>query len=519
MSARILVPTQNASVMQNVRERAQRMVQNYFDPYSRHGLFNRYTATLLDPVGRNLNFECGYPESPTIDHYQLLYDRMSIAHRVVSVFPDECWAVYPALYETEAKRNTLFEQTFDRLNKKHHFWSELHIADKQSRIGHHGSLLIGLNDGQSLDQPFPGILEDGTADPNYNPSRSPEIIYLRSFSEKLSKVVAYQGDWTNPRYGQPLIYQMSFADPNQIEAGAAIGVQSQITLQSQRVHWTRVLHLCDNRESSKVAGMPAMRPVLNHLYDLRKTYGGSAEMFWKGAFPGYAFETYPDMTETAQLDVESIEKQIEEFQNGLKRWLATVGGKFTSLSPQVADPERHIRTYLEAICATIGVPMRVFLGTESGHLASSQDASTWNRRLMHRQKLYLEPMVIQAFVERLQLYKVLPPSKDIIVDWTDLNTMTDEAKANVSVKITQAILQYVTSGAETIMSVQTFFTSVLGYDKDEAASFIEEAKAVAGVFMTKELWDPMVAAEAAATAKGDLADQTGMSGQRNSQAR
>jgi hypothetical protein len=113
------------------------------------------------------------------------------------------------------------------------------------------------------------------------------LLFLRSFDESQVQVVQYEANVRNPRWGQPIMYRITLNDSRESHSG--IGLPNA----SIRVHWSRVIHLADNLGSSEIFGVPRMRPVLNRLLDLRKLYSGSAEMYWRGAFPGISLETNP----------------------------------------------------------------------------------------------------------------------------------------------------------------------------------------------------------------------------------
>src|SRR5580693_7520581 len=92
---------------------------------------------LLDPR-RDVDAECGYPPTEAligVDFYRQLYDRESIATRVVQVLPKECWQVTPSIYEDEdGEKATEFEQAWDDLEVGMVGGSSWHQDDKGSTI-------------------------------------------------------------------------------------------------------------------------------------------------------------------------------------------------------------------------------------------------------------------------------------------------------------------------------------------------------------------------------------------------
>lgn len=437
----------------------------------RQNLINRQIDSRKD-----IDYECGYPTHPTSEQYRMMYDREGIAERVVSVYPKESWAMDPMIYETEDESETTFEKAWDEFNKRHNAIHYLERIDELSGIGHYGVLLLGIDDKQpDLSQPVDGLpaddqpLEDATplAEGRY------KLNFIRPIDESLVNVASYETDPTHPRYGYPKTYNITLSDPHNMETDGA-GIQPG--QEQTAVHWHRIIHIADNCKSSEVFGVPRMRPVFNRLYDLRKLLGGSAEMFWKGAFPGYSFEVDPEVQKATGLpiDTEALREEFENYSSGLQRYMAATGVTAKSLSPQVADPGGHVDVQLQAIAITLGVPLRVFMGSEQAKLASTQDTRNWNKRLRRRQEKYITPMIIRRFVDRMIVLGILPQPSEYFVEWPDLDAPSEEDKANVAKVMTEAMSKYVTGGVDQLIPPKEYMMFMLGMTKEEADA-IEEA--------------------------------------------
>jgi hypothetical protein len=408
---------------------------------------------LLNP-DRNLYFECGYPNTLTTQDYKDLYDRLGLAARVVSLWSEECWNVEPTVYETEESKETEFEKQFNLLQKEQHWFHYLAKIDKLSGIGRYGVLLFGINDGQELNTPVQGINEK-TGEKTGSTKR--ELLYLRAFDESLLEIKQNEKNKTSPRFGQPTEYTIVFEDKTGTETS-----QSKI-----QVHWTRLLHVADNRENSEVFGIPRMKDVFNHLLDMRKISGGSAEMFWKGGFPGYNFKVDPEIADI-DLDTDTLKEQVRLYSEGLQRYMALVGVEVQSLQPQVADPRGHIESLVKLIAMSKGVPYRLLLGTEEAKLASTQDKETWNVRVAKRQNNYLTPMLIGPFLDRLIAFGVLPEPKEYQIDWPDLNAPTDKDLAEVALKRTEAYAKYVGGNVAQVIPPKEYHMQIQGMTEEEA---------------------------------------------------
>ena len=452
--------------------------QAAFEELAYNALLSRsqLVKSLIDPR-RDIDDECGYPstEKLTIDNYKDLYDREAIAARVVEVLPDESWMTQPSVFETEdADEETAFELAWTTLDKNLRgkswyqddegspIWEVLHRADVLSGIGAFGVLLIGIDDGAELDKPLK--LGEGGGELR-------NLLYLRAFDESLVSVETYETDIHNPRYSQPETYNVSFGDPNN-----PIGADTSTGSTTRKVHWTRLIHLADNLGSSEVFGIPRMRPVFNRVFDLRKIYAGSAEMYWRGAFPGLALETDPKLGGDVEIDVTALRDTMEKYMTGLQRYLAVTGMTVKSLAPQVVDPTPQIDAYLKAIAIRLSIPVRIFVGSERGELASSQDAKAWNKRVAKRQNGYVTPRIIVPFVDRLISVGVLPtPAEGYSVVWPDLDSLTEDEQATIAVKRTEALAKYVAGDVQVLVPPMDFLTRVLSYTQEEATAILEAA--------------------------------------------
>jgi len=511
------------------REGLRRFEQVVANVYSMRQDLLRH-ATGGDPR-RSLEDECGYPLPGQEDArlYQTLYDYEPVANRVVRLWPDECWKVQPTVYETEdADQVTVFEEAWNNLGKDlspqkswyggeyaSPVWGYLHRLDILSGIGHWGVLLFGLDDGMDLDQPAYGLEEQGSVpihDPafaqtlkdadakgkpiyrssfpglsefkpyrlsvNRAKTRNRKLTYLRVFPESLAQVLAWEGNVSSPRFGQPLYYQLSFTDYNNLGGPNSGATALGLSVSTRVVHWTRVLHTSSFLESSESVGVPEQRPVLRRLLDIAKLYGGSAEMYWKGAFFGLSLETHPNLGGDVfkASDKTGMREMMELYQNGLQRYLALSGISAKTLSPTVVDPTPQITTQIQGICIQKNVPMRIFMGSERGELASGQDSKAWDRRVYGRCTTHCTPRILIPFVDRLILYGVLPEPKEAWHgDWPEPEALTAQEKADLTVKRTQALTSYVQSGGDAVITPRTWLTREWDYTDEEADAALEEA--------------------------------------------
>lgn len=489
---------------------------------------------MLDHNGsRDINKECGYPDDITPEEYGRLFDREGISTRVVELFPKECWKDAPEVIEGEKAKDTPFEKSWKALVTRHKLYAQLQRVDILSGIGRFGVLLLGFDDNPDMSAPVNLITKDRkaseasitpseTQDPlasadTSKPDRTPgtvlkiapvlapadtpagdalakgdqiaaaptepasktprktKLLWVRAVEERYVSIEAYEIDTANPRYGQPTFYKIII----QNEKGAST------TSKTLRVHWTRVIHVADNRLSSEIYGTPRMQTVYNRLYDLRKVLGGAGEMFWKGGFPGYSFEVNPDAENSIDFDASAMREEFQKYSNGLQRYMAVVGVTAKSLAPQVADPTNHVEMYLKVIALCLGVPYRIFIGTEEAQLAGNQDAKAWNSRIGNRREQYVTPYIIQPLVTRLIEAGVVEAPSEYDQDtetwiysvkWPKLQMLSEQEKAELAAKLTEAIAKYIGANAEGLIPPEEFLLHILGMEQDVVTRIIEATR-------------------------------------------
>ncbi len=436
---------------------------------------------LTDPR-RDIDDECGFPSIIETEHYREMYRRESVARRVVNLMPTESWAVQPTILETEdSDIQTEFEKAWEELpnslitkswfradKDSNPIWEYLQRADVLSGIGSYGVILLGISDGLELSE-------------EAAPKKGQTLTFIRTFDQSLVSIAKTDMDIASPRFGWPIEYNIELSNAKQEAEFGETPIHASPTAEianvGVKVHWTRVIHVADNLGSSEIFGTPRMQGPFNRLLGLRQTYGGSSEMYWKGALPGLALQTPPQMGfegEISEQAASDMKDQMEKYMSGLQRYFTLTGLQANSLAPQVVDPTPQIDAYIKAICIQIGVPKRIFEGSERGELSSSQDAKAWNKRLTNRQNMYLTPRVVAPFVDRLIWLMILPePKKTYSIIWPDLESLTEAERAEIAVKRTDSMVKYLTGDGTAIMEPIDFYTRIQGMKQEESEAILQ----------------------------------------------
>lgn len=425
--------------------------------------------------------ECGYLNETALTNSIMLerYKLGDVAGPVVDAYPDATWAVDPEIFEKVGKKDTPFEQAIKDTTRKTRLWSVVAAADRLAGLGRYAILLLGFDGGDKLDTEI---------------KKAGRLLYVTALSEDSAPIEEYETEATNPRYGLPKYYKVTLP---QFQLGTAASTSGL----PQRVHYSRVIHICESRLGDRVFHEPRLRGVWHRLMDLDKLLGGGAEMFWRGAYQGMSFEADAnvELTDAAK---KAMQDEIRAFQNSLRREMLLQGVKAHPLSPNVKDPGAQVQEQLKFISARTRIPLRILTGSERGELASGQDADEWDDRVRERREQFAEPLVVRPIVDRLVSLGVVPaPGKDgdtvvYQVSWERERQVPEKEAAELGSLRTDALTKYVQGGLMDVIPPYEYFTLFLGMEDDIAKKLSKESEKAAEELARQEETDAKAAEEA-----------------------
>lgn len=408
---------------------------------------SRYAALLGQTFGgaRDLYSTLGYNKNLQFQDYWNMFRRGRLGKRIISAPVESTWRGGVSLSDGDSGDDTPFETAWKALDKEFKIVPKLVRLDKLVGLGEFAVLLMGFNDGLALDQPL-----------ELTATTKRQLLYLQPYHQGSIQIVEWDNNTASARFGKPVIYQLSVNR-------AGLNSSSQATGQTIRAHFSRVLHVADGLIDNDVVGTPRMESCYNGLSDLEKIAGGSAEMYWQGALGGKAFSA-KDGASFQPGDREAMQNEIDDYVNGLRRYMKLQNMEVQDLSPSLTDPKASIEVQLDLISGDQGIPKRILVGSERGELASSQDESNWNNRIQDRREQYAEPYIVRPLVDLLVTLGVLPaPEKaEYEVKWRDLWSSSDKEKAEVAGVVALAVKNYMTApGAEQVIPFEFFLQKFL----------------------------------------------------------
>lgn len=416
-------------------------------------------ASLLNKLGyeysgdRNLYEALGYKSELTYDDYVTQYDRQDMAKAVIDRPVDATWRGGFTIVESDDDEDTPLEKESKELCRRLKLLSRFAQLDRLTGLGEYAVLLMGFDDvdaAWNFDKPVK--------------SGSRKLLYVRPFGQGHAQIIEYESDTSNERYGRPKTYSLTIVDNSGV---------SQSTLQ---VHHSRVIHVVDGLLESEIKGTPRLQAVFNRLKDIEKIAGGSSEMYWRGARPGYQGKVDPEYTLTQTMR-DDLMDEMDEFEHNLRRILLLQGMSLSPLAPQVVDPAGHIDIQIQLISAEKSIPKRILTGSERGELASSEDKDSWFGTIAGRRDEFAEVNIVRPFFDMCIEYGTLSkPKTGYSVDWSDLWSASDKEKAEIGKIRAGAIKEYASvPTASSIVPESSFMRLCLGLSDDDIR-LVEEEK-------------------------------------------
>jgi len=421
----------------------------------------KYAETLGQTYGgdRDLYQALGYKVELEYKDYYQMYKRGDISKVIIDKPAEALWGNPPKISESDQEvidkdENSLNNQ-WKKLVKDFNLYSQILRLDKLLGLGKYAILFFGFDDSIDMSKPL-------------NTDSEHELLYIKPYSEDSAKIRSFVTKTTDPRYGLPLMYEIQSLNPSTNTHNATINV-----------HHSRVLHVVENPLENQVFGTPRLEVLFNRLQDLQKLLGGSAEMFWRGARPGYVAKAEKDAS-FGDISAEDMKDQFDEFEHNLRRWLTVQGVEVKELAPQVSSPKDHIDVQLTMISIATGIPKRILTGSERGELASTQDEKIWNNLIKDRMSVFAEPQILRPLIDKLIDCGMIKTEKeDYILTWPKMSAMGEKEKADIAKMRAQAIKEYLTTpGSDMLVPPEIWLRDEFGYTEVQIA----DIEAIVGDF-------------------------------------
>lgn len=289
--------------------------------------------------------------------------------------------------DTEEIDKELTKTFVDKFNK--HIKLPTLLSYKLARLYGYSMMLIGFNDGRSLDKPV----------------------------KPRAKPIFYQG--IDKTWVQEIMYKKNpdgdYILPIRIESYR----MRTYFIASETIHPDRVLHFENPGIDMFQTGISALLPCYDDLTVIKHVTWGAGQTMWRSGNQMVSV-IGPPRASPAQLD--SIDNAMTDI-NAQSAMTFPYGTVFEAHSPSGLNPAPYARIPLDNIAAATRIPLSILIGAQKGALASSlTDQRDYASTLTAIQSNVLTPLLNRLFWT-LQKAGELPYKKFEIV-WENTLTMS-----------------------------------------------------------------------------------------------
>lgn len=356
----------------------------------------------------------GWPRDLKFEQFYHMWKRNSIAKAGINKTVAKTWETTPELWETEKSGKTPLEKLIAAHLRDRRVWRAMFEADRRSMVGGYAALILRVNDGRDWHEPV-GAVSGGI--------QALEGV-ISVWSSQLK-----EGDLdVNPRsptYGQPLNYEFNESSLPGKRTTKAVG-------RAIKIHPDRVIIWS---EDGTIDCESALEAGYNDLLDIEKIKGAGGEGFWKNS-RGAPIIQAPEGTKQSDVSkamgvtneelLDALNEQIESFQQGFDKGLMLGGMTAQPMSITLPNPEQFFVAPAQSFAASLSIPLKVLMGSQTGERSSTEDAKEWNRTIMGRRTSQTIPL-IRTFIDRLVLFRMVPVV-EWFIQWPSLTEATAEEK-------------------------------------------------------------------------------------------
>ena len=430
----------------------------------------------------------GYPEQVGFELLKKAYDRSGAAQGAVHRILDKCWQAKPRVKkrkpEADVKANaqpkkgsqtkqetdepTPWEKKLDKLMKSIKGWQKLRDFDRRNMVGRYAALIYRVADSKELREPL---------------LRATKLVDVVPLYEEQIKVTDWHSDQADAdNFGKPRMYQYRTQMP-----GGMLDTQGKPE-QWVDVHPSRVQILAEGSVGDMFEGVPLLLAGFNHLVDLEKVGGGSAEGFLKNSartvvinFDATAspqvLTQNADGSSSGKTVAEIVEEKTRKLNKNIDASIVTQGAEATTLQTLQAQPQEAFEVAANLFAASVRIPYTILFGQQTGRLASDQDQQDMNARCESRQDAELTPM-IEQFVERMQAAGVIEAG-EFEIEWPPLDAPGDDAKYGQLGKLTDAMQKAQAAGLTEPLFDANELRQVAGFDPRDDDGMPDEGELAA----------------------------------------
>ena len=363
-------------------------------------------------------FDYGYPMAVDFYMHWNMYKRNGLAKAGVDIPVNLCWMDSPTIRsgDDDEHKETPWEKAANALAKRLKLWRHLRDADRMQRVGRYSAIFIRVRDGLSPDKPL-GNIKEG------------QIIELMPLWEGQLEPNDVDQNTASDTYSKPLNYTYS---------ATGTGNQNNKAADSFQIHHSRLILLSEDAVGGSIYGTPTNEAGFNALLDWDKIRGSGGEASWLAAANKQILTPKEGSSGSISAEtLDGINDALKDMKEGLDEALFLSGVESTAMNNTVPDPEIYKDMALEEYSASVQLPAKILVGTQSGVKAGDEDTAGLMRMMQSRRVNCLNDF-IDSFLTWCYKYGVLVmPEDGHTIAWSDLTAPSLMQRIDAIVKMAQ----------------------------------------------------------------------------------
>lgn len=371
-------------------------------------------------------FDYGYPMQVDFYMHWNMYKRNGLAKAGVDIPVNLCWMDSPTIRQGDDDEHdeTEWEKAVNKLVKRLKLWRHLRDADRMQRVGRYSAIFIRVRDGLTPDKPL-GSINDN------------QIIELMPLWEGQLEPNDIDQDPASDTYNKPLNYTYS---------ATGTGNQNEKAADSFQIHHSRLIMLAEDAVGGSIYGTPANEAGFNALLDWDKIRGSGGEASWLAAANKQILTPTQPGARIGQDVMDEINDALKDIKEGLDESIFLNGVTAAPMNNTVPDPEIYKDMALEEYSASVQIPAKVLVGTQSGVKAGDEDTAGL-MRMMQSRRINTCTNYADEFLSWCYKYGVLViPEDGHVIAWSDLTAPSAMAKIDAALKLSQVNKENVAAG-------------------------------------------------------------------------